>query len=614
MPRTKNADEDEGFSSAATFTATAKIIEKGGSLFPITGILFAVLISVASPPAAGSTGCAGYVKPLNRAESFWREAEEQQVRACITRFGAGPSGMTRDLTPLHLAAYFSGSPAVIAALLEGGADPNAKFAQGATPLHLAAQHNSDPAVIAALLEGGADPNAKSAQGFTPLHHAAQHTSDPAVIAVLLAGDADPNAKSAQGFTPLHSAAVHTSDPAVIAALLAGDADPNAKSAQGFTPLHLAAEHTSDPAVIAALLEAGADPKAKSVEGITPLHFAAQNNSDPAVIAVLLEGGADPNAKSSQGGTPLHSAAQHTSDPAVIAALLAGDADPNAKSAQGFTPLHSAAEHTNDPAVIAALLAGGADPNAKSAEGITPLHLAAEHTSDPAVIAALLEAGADPKAMSRGKTAFDLAGNNAKLRGSDAYRRLREAHDARQAAVEAPETLDLTRDDYRAIQRLLNEKGFGAGPEDGRWGSKSRSALRAFQAQGGLGQTGVPDKATRKALRFRKAAGSATRDAVGSAKDDVALHDACGVGQELEPGQGCRIPGGGEFRVESDGCVKTVPDIPGPLSLVSLGKMSFNIHQGIRSLCIRGHVVKGKFNAREDAEKSLWRIESLPEAN
>ena len=167
MPRTKNADEDEGFSSAATFTATAKIIEKGGSLFPITGILFAVLISVASPPAAGSTGCAGYVKPLNRAESFWREAEEQQVRACITRFGAGPSGMTRDLTPLHLAAYFSGSPAVIAALLEGGADPNAKFAQGATPLHLAAQHNSDPAVIAALLEGGADPNAKSAQGFTP---------------------------------------------------------------------------------------------------------------------------------------------------------------------------------------------------------------------------------------------------------------------------------------------------------------------------------------------------------------------------------------------------------------------------------------------------------------
>ena len=97
--------------------------------------------------------------------------------------------------------------------------------------------------------------------------------------------------------------------------------------------------------------------------------------------------------------------------------------------------------------------------------------------------------------------------------------------------------------------------------------------------------------------------------------------ACGVGQELEPGQGCRIPGGGEFRVESDGCVKTVPDIPGFLSLGHV-RGSINMSSGQvelralpdKSICIRGHVGKGKFKARENAEKSLWRIESLPEAN
>ena len=446
MPGTKNDDGgDEGFNSRARYTATAKIMRKNGSLFPITGTLFAVLLSVASPPASGSTGCAGYAKPLNRAESFWRQAEEQQVRACIRRFGTAPSDSEENWAPLHLAARFSGSPAVIKALLEGGAEPNAKTtAQDATPLHLAALLNGNPAVITALLKGGADPNARTAKGFTPLHTAAQVNANPAIVAALLNGGADPNATTAKG--------------------------------------------------------------------VAPLYLAALLNGNPAVITALLKGGADPKAK---------------------------------------------------------------------VEG--------------------------------GKTAFDVARNNAKLRGSDAYRQLREAQEEPKST---PDTLDLTKEDYRAIKRLLNEKGFRAGPEDGRWGSKSRGALRVFQAQGGLGQTGVPDKATRKALGVQETAKSETRDP-GGAKDDVALRDACGVGQELKPGQRCRIPGGGEFKVESDGCVKEVPDVPGPISLGNVSMSGgFNLKTGENTIskCIRGHLGKGKFNARQDAEKSIWRIESLPEAN
>ena len=409
MPGTKNDDGDEGFNNCATFTSTAKVMRKGVLPFAITGMLIAVLISTASPPAIGSTGCAGYGGPLNRVESFWRQAEEQQVRACIGRFGTALSENTENLAPLHLAAIFSGNPEVITALLKGGADHNARTVQGFTPLHVAAQVNANPAIVVALLKGGADPNATS------------------------------------------------------------------------------------------------------TKGATPLHVAALKNENPEVLEELLKG------------------------------------------------------------------------------------------------------GADPKAEAEGNTAFDFAGNNPKLRGSDVYRQLREAQ---QESTVTPVTLDPTKEDYLAIQRLLNEKGFEAGPEDGVWGSKSRGALRAFQAQGGLGQTGVPDKATRMALGFQETAESEPRD-VSGANDGVALRQVCGVGQELEPGQGCRIPGGGEFKVESDRCVKEVPDVPGPTSMsdVSIsGGFNFKTGENTMSRCIRGHVGKGQFNARYDAEKSIWRIESLPEAN
>ena len=61
------------------------------------------------------------------------------------------------------------------------------------------------------------------------------------------------------------------------------------------------------------------------------------------------------------------------------------------------------------------------------------------------------------------------------------------------------TLDLSPDDYRAIQTLLNAGGFDAGTPDGVWGNGSRNAMRAFQEQSGLPVTGAPDRATLEAL-------------------------------------------------------------------------------------------------------------------
>ena len=56
--------------------------------------------------------------------------------------------------------YEKATPKDIANCLQAGADLNARLdTEESTPLHLAARHSEDSAVIAALLNAGASPNA-----------------------------------------------------------------------------------------------------------------------------------------------------------------------------------------------------------------------------------------------------------------------------------------------------------------------------------------------------------------------------------------------------------------------------------------------------------------------
>jgi ankyrin repeat protein len=57
--------------------------------------------------------------------------------------------MVRDqdgFTPLHAAAHY-GQPDVVAALLKNGADPDVITAYGVTPLHLGAILSGSPAIL-----------------------------------------------------------------------------------------------------------------------------------------------------------------------------------------------------------------------------------------------------------------------------------------------------------------------------------------------------------------------------------------------------------------------------------------------------------------------------------
>jgi len=68
-------------------------------------------------------------------------------------------------TPLHEAAV-KGDAAAVAALLDAGADPDARTEKGATPLHIATL-KGHAAAIAPLLDAGADPDARTEDGTTP---------------------------------------------------------------------------------------------------------------------------------------------------------------------------------------------------------------------------------------------------------------------------------------------------------------------------------------------------------------------------------------------------------------------------------------------------------------
>ena len=121
-------------------------------------------------------------------------------------------------------------------------------------------------------------------------------------------------------------------------------------------------------------------------------------------------------------------------PEMIQIILAAGVDVMARSESGRTPLHSAAG-TGHLANVRLLLAAGADVNALTESEWTPLHSAARcYFCGTGAIQALLAAGADPKAKTNfdgndvldGKTPWDFAKQNERLKGTEDYWALNDA--------------------------------------------------------------------------------------------------------------------------------------------------------------------------------------------
>lgn len=295
----------------------------------------------------------------------------------LTKFdGEGPPNRPDADVPLLAFAAAGGSVNCVRALINAGANLDAKDSAGETALHLAAQHpeTSPPNTVLAslniLLFAGADPNAVNKIGETPLiralaEHAAEHVkllvpvTDLSLKGSLTDGTADMFgnalhyaviAKSEECFDIVlpHIGDAALDEPTTGAIMAADDA------LSQLTALHLAALR-SQPHMVDALLKRGADPMALDSFGQTPLHWAAQAGSLGCVQCLLQEMDAEQvNSPDLLRRTPLHEAAQKGSD-SVCCALIKAGARVNAQDREKKTPLMHALEKHPDSATLISLL-------------------------------------------------------------------------------------------------------------------------------------------------------------------------------------------------------------------------------------------------------------------
>jgi ankyrin repeat protein len=242
------------------------------------------------------------------------------------------------MSPLLFAAR-AGDAQSVRLLVDAGASPNERRADGATALIMAAYSGRTQAAIA-LLDEGADPN-DAVVGYAPLH-AAVLKSDIALVNALLARGANPNARMAKG-TPKRRDGEDFNLPATLV---------------GSTPYLLAAKFL-EPEILRALKVAGADPGLSMPNGAMPMMLAAGMGSSTTAnrrgvrivdfgkmeaesraletVTTALSLGGDVNATNNAGDTALHSAVAMGYN-AVIQFLADHGADVNAKNKRGITPL------------------------------------------------------------------------------------------------------------------------------------------------------------------------------------------------------------------------------------------------------------------------------------
>ena len=232
-------------------------------------------------------------------------------------------------TALRLAAQ-AGAEDVVRTLLRGGADVNAGALRGAAqradpsmaleliclganvnqedqhgcrPLHYAA-YGVCPETAAALLEKGAEPNARGAKGWTALHMAS--LGNEKTLREMLPRISAPRSSLSTAI-PEHRA----TDPrfaSLAKILLTHGADVQASTDAGDTPLQFAC-HWGFRDLAEMLTDHGADVNAKNELGEFPLLWSSLLG-EIRLSRFLVEHGANVDASTKRGATALHLAALH----------------------------------------------------------------------------------------------------------------------------------------------------------------------------------------------------------------------------------------------------------------------------------------------------------------
>jgi ankyrin repeat protein len=228
-------------------------------------------------------------EPLHRAAA---NGESDKVRMLISQGKrVDLRADTTHATPLHFASW-KGQVEIVKLLLDLGADVNARTDWGASPLHYASGSESmecylpadqipppglrdnHAAVVALLIEHGADVNMKTRHGDTTALMSAAFCNAVHIAEMLIHNGADLNPRA------LGLAACRGPDVAILM-INSGANVRDVEDYSGLTALHSAAR-CGHPDVAALLLLHGANSSAADRWGNTPLDLA----TDPRTITTI----------------------------------------------------------------------------------------------------------------------------------------------------------------------------------------------------------------------------------------------------------------------------------------------------------------------------------------
>ena len=186
---------------------------------------------------------------------------------------------------------------------------------GATPLNFACAMGADEAVIARLVELGANVNKANKSGAVPLTHAVYAKCPVGVFERLVRAGANVNYQNSQGGTALQVACVCKAGLETVKKLVELGADPDLANHHGVTPIMFALRNHNDFDVVAFLagISKNLDAQTKNdpkFPGYAALHFAAAEHN-PAAAAILIKSGASLAVEDVEGLGPLMYADERT---------------------------------------------------------------------------------------------------------------------------------------------------------------------------------------------------------------------------------------------------------------------------------------------------------------
>jgi ankyrin repeat protein len=293
----------------------------------------------------------------------------------------------------------SGNLSAVDALLQAGANPNARDVMDTPILHLAVLHKQ-PEIVDYLVRSGADLRATDSNLDTALHVAAANEMTASYTLLRTAG-ADPNVANHAGWTPQQllarraPVATNAAKPGRAQRLAAYRKDPRFG---GWSTLSVVA-WTGDTELVRKLLANG-DHLAVDSTGYSPLARAVQNGQVQAA-RMLLEAGA--NAADPAAPALAHLAVAN-GDTAMLQLLITQKVPLDRFDLQGTTALQRAIR-TRQSDLADVLLDGGAGPGLASEDQVTPLMIAAQ-MGDARITSRVTRSGVDLTAMdSDGRTAL-----------------------------------------------------------------------------------------------------------------------------------------------------------------------------------------------------------------